>query len=519
MGLLVRRFRGVGFLLLAGTLLVNTPAAASNYDIGTGPAVAASFVAAPFDAQGQPDAVLVAWRDDQASVHSGLLRLDDGSFAEFPSQAAPGGYVANLATGAGGPPDDRRAYVAWGGSQLSLMVLVFDAEGSLVNPPRSVAHAVQVTPLKIAGTDSGALLSYAWDSNLYWDPRILALGLDGAVVEETVAENAISPEQTLGVSVAATPDGAHALVYVVSDTHAARIRRYAPEGIGDPEAVEFFGDAASDYVPYTALFTPAAEEAFLVLAVPSYTGQTADLRFSYTTLEPGEVTLGPALSELVPEFDGGAKAVAGLAGSPELVVVLWEKVDLDPNCVCSAPPPIRIEFLAQLLLAGNPPQAVGTPFTVHLWEQGDPIGPPLSDPILTASTRTPGQFTVLFSSDGLLRYATVGTLGPIDVSVQQSASGTVLSWNDLPAADSYNVIRGRLEHLVDTGSTVDLGPVVCIEGGSVDTSTDGWEDAVLPDPGKGFFYLVEAVYSDGSSGSYGTSSAGEPRLPGPGVCG
>ena len=106
------RSRVSTLLLLTGALLSGVPAIASADDgIGTGPAVDIFFVATSFEVEGQPDAVFVAWRDDQANIHSGLLRLDDGSFVGFPTQATPEGYVSNLAAGAGGPPDDRRGSV------------------------------------------------------------------------------------------------------------------------------------------------------------------------------------------------------------------------------------------------------------------------------------------------------------------------------------------------------------------------------------------------------------------------
>lgn len=203
------------------------------------------------------------------------------------------------------------------------------------------------------------------------------------VLGEQVAENASFPEQTLGVSVSATPDGTYAAVYVVSDTRTARIRRYDAAGPVDPGPVEFFGDVGSDYIPYTSLFSPADEPTFLFLAVPSFTPENSlDLRLARTTLGSDDVTLGPELSQLVPEFPGGAKDVAGLAGSPEHVVVLWEEIERQQNCGCTIPPPVRIEFLAQLVLASNPPEAIGAPFTVYLWEEGDPIGPPVTEPVL-----------------------------------------------------------------------------------------------------------------------------------------
>lgn len=501
-------------LLLLTTLF--TGLASASHGIGTGPPVDPAFAATSFDVAGQPDAVFLAWRDGQAQLRSGLLQVDDGTFLAFPVQPIPQGYMTNLAVGAGGPPADRHAYIAWVGNQLNLLLLVLDANGSSISSPQSVSSSVQVVPVRIAGTDSGALISYAWDGNPFWDPRVLTVDLSGHVLGEEVVGGVVSPEQTLGVDIAATPAGPHAVVYIASDTGSARIRRYDAGGAVDPTPVEFFGDAGADYLPHAALFSPAGGDPFLLLALPSLMpGNVADLRLAHATLALGDVTLGPGLSELVPAFPGAAEAVAGLAGRPEHVVVLWQEIERQENCGCSVPPPVRIEFIAQLLLATNPPAAVGEPFSVYLWQEGDPTGPPVTAPIVVASTRTPGQFTVLWS-DGLLRHETIGVLGPVELSMEESQNGTVARWTTVLAAESYNVIRGQLNHIADTGSSIDVGPVVCIEAGSIDT--EGFPDSALPDPGEAYFYLAEAVYADGSRSSYGASSTGKPRVPGPGAC-
>ncbi len=379
---------------------------------GTAPAVDLSFVVAPFDIEGQPESVFIAWRDDEG-IHSGLLRLDDESFNEFPTQ--PVSHAANLSVGVGGPLDERRCYVVWVGRQMELMLLVFDADGAIVSSPQPVASAVQVVPVKIAGTDSGALITYAWDGNPYWDPRILSVDKDGMVLGEQVAEEVVFPEQTIGVSVSATPEGAHGVVYIVTDTHSARIRRYDATVPVDPTPIEFMEDIRGDYLPFTVLFSPADGSPFLLLALPYRSPNlSSDLRFAHTTLGPGEVILGPALSELVADFPGNATDMAGLAGSPEHAVILWQKIKRQENCECSVPPPIRIEFFAQVIRVGNPPEAIGDPLTVYLWEKGDAIGPPLTRPMLAQSPRTPGQFTV-FWSDSLLRYVTLNV--PLTVAV------------------------------------------------------------------------------------------------------
>jgi hypothetical protein len=109
-----------------------------------------------------------------------------------------------------------------------------------------------------------------------------------------------------------------------------------------------------------------------------------------------------------------------------------------------------------------------------------------------------------------------GVTDPIDIRVEQDESGTAISWGEVPEAQYYNAIRGQLENLADSGPMIGLGPVVCIEAGSVDASTAQAEDDELPEPGSAFFYLVE--YSDGTSRSYGSVSAAKPRVPGTGSC-
>jgi hypothetical protein len=80
----------------------------------------------------------------------------------------------------------------------------------------------------------------------------------------------------------------------------------------------------------------------------------------------------------------------------------------------------------------------------------------------------------------------------------------------------YNVIRGRVSSLADTGPAYGLGPVRCLGAVLLGTSTSGLEDGEDPPAGEAFFYLVE--YNDGWSHSYGAESAAKPRSPGQGAC-
>jgi len=80
----------------------------------------------------------------------------------------------------------------------------------------------------------------------------------------------------------------------------------------------------------------------------------------------------------------------------------------------------------------------------------------------------------------------------------------------------YDVIRGELNNVVVTGSSIDLGTVVCIEANSTDEDTLGWEDGELPELGQAFFYVLQNY--DGNNSTYGSESAGKPRAAGPGDC-
>ena len=109
-----------------------------------------------------------------------------------------------------------------------------------------------------------------------------------------------------------------------------------------------------------------------------------------------------------------------------------------------------------------------------------------------------------------------GITEPIMLSVEENNVGTVLEWIQVPGAVHYNVVRGNLRNLRETGGFIDLGPVTCIEADSLDTNTLGHEDGDTPAPGEAFFYLVS--FFDGKDSSYGTESVSKPREPGPGGC-
>ena len=79
------------------------------------------------------------------------------------------------------------------------------------------------------------------------------------------------------------------------------------------------------------------------------------------------------------------------------------------------------------------------------------------------------------------------------------------------------MIRGDLADIHPLKNSIKLGAVECIVAQSVDSTTAGSGDNVMPSPGQVFFYLAE--YFDGLGlSSYGSTSAPAPRAPSPGGC-
>ncbi len=71
-----------------------------------------------------------------------------------------------------------------------------------------------------------------------------------------------------------------------------------------------------------------------------------------------------------------------------------------------------------------------------------------------------------------------------------------------------------------SGSTVDLGTVVCLEDDSPGPDIQGFGDSVTPSSGQVFFYLYRGTEgSEVGPGSYGLSSSGLERVTGVGGCG
>jgi hypothetical protein len=110
-----------------------------------------------------------------------------------------------------------------------------------------------------------------------------------------------------------------------------------------------------------------------------------------------------------------------------------------------------------------------------------------------------------------------GMTEPVMLAFEKQPAGTLIDWTAAATATTYNVVRGNLADLLDHPNFYELGVVTCIESGSLDTTTTGYEDDVLPDPGQTFFYVID--YDGPFPASFGTETAQKPRVPRTGVGG
>lgn len=108
--------------------------------------------------------------------------------------------------------------------------------------------------------------------------------------------------------------------------------------------------------------------------------------------------------------------------------------------------------------------------------------------------------------------------GAVPSFTVSASSPTVLAWSVESGPVRYDAIRGDLANLRFQGGSVDLGPVQCLEHDSPDADTQGFGDAADPPPGHGFFFLRRGSQGLSDPGTYGGSSDGRERLPGPGGC-
>src|SRR5262249_32431053 len=77
-----------------------------------------------------------------------------------------------------------------------------------------------------------------------------------------------------------------------------------------------------------------------------------------------------------------------------------------------------------------------------------------------------------------------GVWEPLVLWLEDGETGTRLKWDAVPGAFSYQVVRGSVGSLRETGDLIDFGAVTCILSDSSATSTQGHEDVENPAPGE-----------------------------------
>jgi hypothetical protein len=93
-------------------------------------------------------------------------------------------------------------------------------------------------------------------------------------------------------------------------------------------------------------------------------------------------------------------------------------------------------------------------------------------------------------------------------------SGSAITWTAVEGAEAYDVVRGSVSALLESGSSVPLGPLTCVAPAIPGTSAT---DGAVPAPGQAFFYVFRIRWAN-EHDVYGRSSGGRDRVPGFGDC-
>jgi hypothetical protein len=107
----------------------------------------------------------------------------------------------------------------------------------------------------------------------------------------------------------------------------------------------------------------------------------------------------------------------------------------------------------------------------------------------------------------LVPHDMAGATEPLILDVADTGEGTVVSWDAVPGARYYKIVRGEVANLKRSSKSFHLGSLDCLASGTVSTSVT---TPAVPAPGEAFFYLVE--YDDGLPCGYGTESAAKDRF-------
>ncbi len=101
------------------------------------------------------------------------------------------------------------------------------------------------------------------------------------------------------------------------------------------------------------------------------------------------------------------------------------------------------------------------------------------------------------------------------LGLERIGATTVLAWAPVAGATSYDLVRGRVRELLESGGDVSVAGVNCLSRRQAETRFSGGLAAVDPEPGEAVWYLVRPAncggadtYDDGGPGLAGPRDAG-----------
>jgi len=358
-------------------------------DVGVAP----FFQARPFDGSGPTQRILLTWSEPGGgTLHAGLLSAD-GRLVRLSSiqRATP----AAPAYAIGGPPGQRRIFVAWIESNpWRLLSVVLDTEGRMT-ATRAIASAVAIGRLRMAGTPTGAVIGFAWSDDPaapnMWDPWTVTLDLAGAPQAPVRIANAVG--QATDVGVAAGPDGDYAVLFRDSGPRVTFLRRFDAAGRA-LEAPLSLGAASGGDTLAQVVALDGSQRHALIIGLPTGTGDLRMLSAPLTAAAPSELgSLGSVIPDMVSTTF--AWPVSSLhvtttvvGGQPTVLIGLRRVLERDPNYIgCLEAPPIHAEYQVQAVSLA-PLRALGSA-TVLDWRR------------LTATEQAPDWLQIVPNPDGV----------------------------------------------------------------------------------------------------------------------
>jgi hypothetical protein len=101
------------------------------------------------------------------------------------------------------------------------------------------------------------------------------------------------------------------------------------------------------------------------------------------------------------------------------------------------------------------------------------------------------------------------------LTLEGAGPATTLSWTPVDGATGYDLVRGRLRELLESGGDFASAAVNCLSRRQPDTQYSGGHAGVEPPPGEAFWYLVRpancggaGTYDDDGPGLSGSRDAG-----------